>query len=130
MSVNNKVFKGFSSLAIHAGQHPDPMYAHLTPIYASSTYVYDEAEQGSRRFSGQEKGYIYSRWGNPTMNEAEEKIAAMETFGLHKNGSPLEAKAILHASGMAAISSLLLATLKREIKSSHIIRFTAAHRIT
>ncbi len=113
MSGNNKVYKGFSSLAIHAGQHPDPMYAHLTPIYASSTYVYDEAEQGSRRFSGQEKGYIYSRWGNPTMNEAEEKIAAMETFGLQKNGSPLEAKAILHASGMAAISSLLLATLKK-----------------
>jgi methionine-gamma-lyase len=47
------------------------------------------------------------------MNEAEEKIAAMETFGLQKNGSPLEAKAILHASGMAAISSLLLATLKK-----------------
>ena len=113
MSGNNKVYKGFSSLAIHAGQHPDPMYAHLTPIYASSTYVYDEAEQGSRRFSGQEKGYIYSRWGNPTMNEAEEKIAAMETFGLQKDGKPLEAKAILHASGMAAISSLLLATLKK-----------------
>jgi methionine-gamma-lyase len=113
MSGKNKVYKGFSSLAIHAGQHPDPMYAHLTPIYASSTYVYDEAEQGSRRFSGQEKGYIYSRWGNPTMNEAEEKIAAMETFGLQKNGTPLEAKAILHASGMAAISSLLLATLKK-----------------
>ncbi|MFZ9262383.1 MAG: trans-sulfuration enzyme family protein [Chitinophagaceae bacterium] len=113
MSGNNKIFKGFSSLAIHAGQHPDPMYAHLTPIYASSTYVYDEAEQGSRRFSGQEKGYIYSRWGNPTMNEAEEKIAAMETFGLLDNGSPMQAKAILHASGMAAISSLLLATLKK-----------------
>ena len=113
MSGKNKVYKGFSSLAIHAGQHPDPMYAHLTPIYASSTYVYDEAEQGSRRFSGQEKGYIYSRWGNPTMNEAEEKIAAMETFGLQNEGKPLEAKAILHASGMAAISSLLLATLKK-----------------
>lgn len=47
------------------------------------------------------------------MNEAEEKIAAMETFGLQKDGKPLEAKAILHASGMAAISSLLLATLKK-----------------
>jgi methionine-gamma-lyase len=113
MSGKNKTYKGFSSLAIHAGQHPDPMYAHLTPIYASSTYVYDEAEQGSRRFSGQEKGYIYSRWGNPTINEAEEKIAAMETYGLTADGKPLEAKAILHASGMAAISSLLLATLKK-----------------
>jgi methionine-gamma-lyase len=47
------------------------------------------------------------------MNEAEEKIAAMETFGLLDNGSPMQAKAILHSSGMAAISSLLLATLKK-----------------
>lgn len=113
MSGKKHRYKGFSSLAIHAGQHPDPMYAHLTPIYASSTYVYDEAEQGARRFSGQEEGYIYSRWGNPTMNEAEEKIAAMETFGVEVDGKPLEAKAILHASGMAAISSLFLTTLKR-----------------
>lgn len=111
--MSKKQFKGFSSLAVHAGHVKDPMYAHLTPIYASSTYVYDEAEQGMRRFSGKEEGYIYSRWGNPTMNEAELKIAAMETFGIEKDGKPLEAKAILHASGMAAISSLFIATLKR-----------------
>lgn len=111
--MSKKLFKGFSSLAVHGGHVKDPMYAHLTPIYASSTYVYDEAEQGMRRFSGKEEGYIYSRWGNPTMNEAELKIAAMETFGIEKEGKPLEAKAILHASGMAAISSLFIATLKR-----------------
>ncbi|MEN9953039.1 MAG: hypothetical protein RLZZ520_1307 [Bacteroidota bacterium] len=111
--MSNKQFKGFSSLAVHGGHVKDPMYAHLTPIYASSTYVYDEAEQGMRRFSGKEEGYIYSRWGNPTMNEAELKIAAMETYGLQKEGKPLEAKAILHASGMAAIGSLFIATLKR-----------------
>ena len=98
---------GFSSLAIHAGHEQDPNYAHLTPIYASSTYVFDDAEQGMRRFSGQEEGYIYSRWGNPTMAEAENKIAAMESFGLG-----FEVKGILHSSGMAAISTLLLATLK------------------
>lgn len=98
---------GFSSLAIHAGHEQDPRYAHLTPIYASSTYVFDTAEQGMRRFSGDEEGYIYSRWGNPTMTEAEEKIAAMESFGLD-----FDVKGILHASGMAAISTLLLATLK------------------
>jgi methionine-gamma-lyase len=112
-NMSKKQFKGFSSLAVHGGHVKDPMYAHLTPIYASSTYVYDEAEQGMRRFSGKEEGYIYSRWGNPTMNEAELKIAAMETFGIEKEGKPLEAKAILHASGMAAISSLFIATLKR-----------------
>jgi methionine-gamma-lyase len=112
-NMSKKQFKGFSSLAVHGGHIKDPMYAHLTPIYASSTYVYDEAEQGMRRFSGKEEGYIYARWGNPTMNEAELKIAAMETFGIKKEGKPLEAKAILHASGMAAISSLFIATLKR-----------------
>ena len=98
---------GFNSLAIHAGHEQDPRYAHLTPIYASSTYVFDTAEQGMRRFSGEEEGYIYSRWGNPTMAEAEEKIAAMESFGLD-----FEVKGILHASGMAAIATLLLANLK------------------
>ncbi len=98
---------GWSSLAIHGGHREDPMYAHQTPIYASSTYVFDTAEQGMRRFSGEEEGFIYSRWGNPTITEAEEKIAALETFGLG-----IEAKGILHASGMAAISTLMLSTLK------------------
>ncbi len=107
-------FSGFSSLAIHGGHTQDPMYAHLTPIYASSTYVYDEAEQGMRRFSGEEPGYIYSRWGNPTIAEAEEKIVALESFGLNDEyGNAIKLKAILHASGMAAISSLLLSTLKK-----------------
>src|SRR5258705_10994629 len=98
---------GWSSLAIHGGHQPDPMYAHQTPIYASSTYVYDTAEQGMRRFSGEEEGFIYSRLGNPTIFEAEQKIAALETFGLDT-----QAKAILHASGMAAISTLMMGTLK------------------
>lgn len=98
---------GWGSLAVHGGHKQDPMYAHQVPIYASSTYVFDNAEQGMRRFSGEEEGYIYSRWGNPTMTEAEEKIAALETFG-----TGLETKGILHASGMAAISTLMLSTLK------------------
>ena len=99
--------KGWSSVAIHGGHKKDPNYAHLTPIYASSTYVYDSAEQGMHRFSGKEEGYIYSRWGNPSISEAADKITALETFGLN-----IEAKGILHASGMAAITTLLLGTLK------------------
>lgn len=100
-------YSGWGSVAVHAGHVKDPMYAHQVPIYASSTYVFDSAEQGMRRFDNKEEGYIYSRWGNPTMSEAEEKIAALETFGLD-----LPVKGILHASGMAAISTLLLANLK------------------
>jgi methionine-gamma-lyase len=113
MLHKKKPLTGFSSVAIHAGHTTDPNYAHLTPIYASSTYVFDEAEQGMRRFKGEEKGYIYSRWGNPTMSEAEEKIAALESFGVMDNeGNPLQLKAILHSSGMAALSTLLIANLK------------------
>ncbi|HNL66091.1 MAG TPA: aminotransferase class I/II-fold pyridoxal phosphate-dependent enzyme, partial [Ferruginibacter sp.] len=106
-------YSGFSSAAIHAGRRPDPSYAHITPIYANSTYVFDTAEQGMRRFSGEEKGYIYGRWGNPTITEAEERIAALEGFGLvDETGAPLQLKAILHASGMAAISTLFIGNLK------------------
>ena len=113
MADNDFIPTGFSSLAIHAGHEKDSKYAHQVPIYASSTYVYDTAEQGMKRFSGEEPGYIYSRWGNPTMAEAEEKIAAMETFGLKDtSGNPIKVKGILHASGMAAISSLFLSNLK------------------
>jgi methionine-gamma-lyase len=104
---------GWSSVAVHGGHQQDPRYAHQVPIYASSTYVYDTAEQGMRRFSGEEEGYIYSRWGNPTITEAEKRIEALESFRLtDKNNSALQVKGILHASGMAAISTLMLATLK------------------
>ncbi|HRO70878.1 MAG TPA: PLP-dependent aspartate aminotransferase family protein [Chitinophagaceae bacterium] len=106
-------FSGFSSVSIHAGHTQGHNYSHLTPIYATSTFVYDDAEQGMRRFSGQEEGYIYSRWGNPTFTEAEQKIAAMESFGIsNDNGTPLQLRALLHASGMAAITNLLMLSLK------------------
>ena len=64
-------------------------------------------------FKGEQKGYMYGRFGNPTINEAEDKIAMMEAYGLtNAYGSQLELKAILHASGMAAITTMLLANLK------------------
>jgi methionine-gamma-lyase len=114
MTDKHFLLTGFSSVAVHGGHVQDPNYAHLTPIYAASTYVYDTAEQGMRRFGGEEEGFIYSRWGNPTMAEAEAKIAAMEAWGLtNSDGQPLQLKAILHASGMGAISSLLLSTLQQ-----------------
>jgi methionine-gamma-lyase len=110
----NNILSGFGSIAIHGGHQQDPNYAHLTPIYATSTFVYDDAEQGMRRFSGQEEGYIYSRWGNPTFTEAELKIAAMESFGItDRRGEPLQLKALLHASGMAAISTLFHINLRK-----------------
>ena len=112
MPSKKKRLQGFGSTAIHSGHSTEGNYAHLTPIYASSTYVFDNADQGMRRFSGDEQGYIYSRWGNPGMKEAEDKIAALESFGLTSNDQPLTLKGRLHSSGMAAITTLMLGTLK------------------
>ena len=58
---------GLGTKAIHAGNVKDAQYGALaTPIYQSSTFVFDSCEQGGRRFAGQENGYIYTRLGNPT----------------------------------------------------------------
>ncbi|HYD21697.1 MAG TPA: aminotransferase class I/II-fold pyridoxal phosphate-dependent enzyme [Flavipsychrobacter sp.] len=104
---------GFDTTCVHGGHKGEQHRAHLTPIYATSTYTFDSTEQGVAVFKGDEPGYIYSRFGNPTINEAEEKIALLEAYGLtDKDGSPLKLKAILHASGMAAATTMILGNLK------------------
>lgn len=105
--------KGLETICIHGGHKGESNRAHLTPIYASSTYTFDSAEQAVDIFTGKEKGYVYGRFGNPTINEAEEKIALMEAYGIkNAQDEPLQLKAILHASGMAAITTMLLSNVK------------------
>jgi len=112
MTTDNKL-QGFETLCIHGGHKAENNRAHLTPIYASSTYTFDSAEQAIAIFKGEEKGYVYGRFGNPTINEAEDKIALMEAYGLQgQDGNPLQLKAILHASGMAAVTTMLLSNVK------------------
>lgn len=122
---------GFSSLAIHAGHKEDPLNSHLTPIYATSTFTFDTAEQGMLRFDNKEPGYIYTRWGSPNFTEAEEKIAAFESFGLRNaDGSPLVLKALLHSSGQSAMSTMFLANLKAGDKVlSHYSLYGGTHEL-
>jgi methionine-gamma-lyase len=122
---------GFSSVAIHGNENQHPNNAHVTPIYATSTFTFDTAQQGMERFEGKQEGYIYSRWGNPTFTDAEKVIAAMEAFGLtNENGSKLELKAILHASGQAAMSTMFLANLKSGDKMlSHYSLYGGTHEL-
>ena len=95
--MKNEAF-GFGTKAIHAGNVKDQQYGALTtPIYQSSTFVFDSCEQGGRRFAGAENGYIYTRLGNPTVSILENKVAALE------GGEA----ALATASGMGAISSCL-----------------------
>lgn len=130
--MNKKIpFTGISSVAMHSSGQENADYAHLTPIYATSTFTFDSAQQGSDRFAGADKTRIYSRWGNPTFTVAEETIAALETFGLRDaNGNPLEVKALLHASGQAAMSTLFLSTLQAgDTVLSHFSLYGGTHEL-
>lgn len=93
---------GFATKAIHGGNIKNAAGALATPIYQSSTFIFDSAEQGGRRFALEEEGYIYSRLGNPTNTVLEEKIALLE------GGEA----AVSVASGMGAITSALWTALK------------------
>src|ERR1700712_4373079 len=131
MDDNSFQMSGFSSMAVHAGHEEDPTNSHLTPIYATSTFTFDTAEQGMRRFDNKEPGYIYTRWGNPNFTEAEEKICAFEGHGIKEsNGTPLVLKALLHSSGQAAMSTMFLANLKSGDKVlSHYSLYGGSHEL-
>lgn len=89
---------GFGTKAIHAGNKKDTQYGALTtPIYQTSTFVFDSCKQGGARFAGEEQGYIYTRLGNPTTTILEDKIAALE------NGEACMAT----SSGMGAITAAI-----------------------
>ncbi len=79
MKREELVKKGFATRAIHGGMKKDLNSGALAaPIYQTSTFVFDSAEQGGRRFALEEDGYIYTRLGNPTLTVAEEKVALLE----------------------------------------------------
>ena len=94
--------KGIGTMSIHTGNHKNPFGSLAVPIYQTSTFVFDSAEQGGKRFALEEEGYIYSRLGNPTTAVFEEKIAALE------GGEA----AVATSSGIGAITSTLWTLLK------------------
>ncbi len=90
----------FETLALHAGQKPDPTTgSRAVPIYQTTSYVFKDTEQAANLFALKEFGNIYTRLMNPTNDVFEQRIAALE------GGSA----ALATASGMAAISGALLA---------------------
>lgn len=83
----------FETLQVHAGQQADPATgSRALPIYQTTSYVFDSAEQGAARFALAEEGHIYTRLSNPTTDVFEQRIAALE------GGTA----AVAAASGMAA----------------------------
>jgi O-succinylhomoserine sulfhydrylase len=90
------------TLSIRAGQRRGPEDEHSMPIFTTSSYVFESAEQASLRFTGQQAGNIYSRFTNPTVRAFEERLALME------QGE----RCLAFASGMAAIMAVGMGVLK------------------
>jgi methionine-gamma-lyase len=85
---------GFNTKLIHGGEIKDAYGSATVPIYQTSTFSFDSADHGAECFSGERKGYIYTRIGNPTIDALERQIALLE------NGFC----GIAVGSGMAAVN--------------------------
>ena len=94
---------GFSTRAIHLGYDPASEQGALTPpVYMTSTYAFESAEDGAALFRGERAGYIYGRTRNPTQTLLEQRLASLE------GGEA----ALAVASGIAAISSTMWSLLE------------------
>jgi len=93
---------GDDTLAVRAGFERSSLLEHAEPIVTTSSFVFNNAEEAAKRFSGDEDGLIYSRFTNPTVQVFERRLASLE-----KTES-----CIATASGMAAINLLLMGTMQ------------------
>ncbi len=94
---------GVGTRGVRAGQRRTPEGEQSEPIFVTSSYVFESAEQAAARFSGEEPGNIYSRFTNPTVNTFERRLASLE------GGE----RCVATASGMAAITAVCSALLKQ-----------------
>ncbi|KAL0226592.1 hypothetical protein P9112_013916 [Eukaryota sp. TZLM1-RC] len=97
--VNTEMTYAPETAALHSEGHDTCTHAHVTPIFATSTYLFDSPEHGGDLFAGKQSGHIYSRIANPTVEAAERTLAAIE-----KDASG----ALLFGSGMAAVHAALM----------------------
>ena len=90
------------TLAVRAGIQRSQFNEHAEALYLTSSFVFDNAAQAAARFSGEEAGFVYGRFSNPTVSILQERLAALE------GGEAC----IATASGMAAILSTVMALMK------------------
>ncbi|MBV8032642.1 MAG: O-acetylhomoserine aminocarboxypropyltransferase [Betaproteobacteria bacterium] len=108
-------YPGFDTLALHAGQSPDPATgSRAVPIYQTTSYVFRDTEHAASLFNMERAGHVYSRISNPTVAVLEERIAALEGG----------VGAIATSSGQAALH-LAVATLMGA--GSHIVASTSLY---
>jgi methionine-gamma-lyase len=93
----------FATLAVHAGEAPCELTGAVdTPIYQSTTFAAKDSDEMAALYSGEQPGYMYTRYGNPTVHALEQKVAALEA------GEAAQA----FATGMAAVSSSIMGCVK------------------
>lgn len=98
---------GISTLVIHHGQNSMTPNPHISPIFQTSAFRFEDVESGSAAFLGDKKNFIYTRMDNPNHLQVVEKIAALESMDLEE-----QAKGYLFSSGMAAILAAVSAVVK------------------
>ncbi len=107
--------KGINTRVTHAGENPDTVHGSVgVPIYQTSTFKFRDADHGARCFTGDEKGYIYTRIGNPTTNTFEEAVTELE----HGFGG------MATATGMAAVTAIYMTYLSA---GSHMVGTDAVY---
>jgi len=95
---------GRNTRTIHAGAERDrETRAVAPPIYQTSTFAFESCDQGAALFAGEERGFIYTRMGNPTIARLEEAVATLEGG----------AAGLATGSGMAALCTILFALMKQ-----------------
>ncbi len=105
---------GIETLAVHAGARPDPITgARGTPIFQTTSFVFDDVAHAAELFNLQTFGHIYSRITNPTVSVLEERIAALE------NGRAAVAAASGHAAQFL-LSAVLLQAGDEFVASRHL----------
>src|SRR5262245_32466883 len=78
-TMADDLFYQFDTLALHAGQRPDPATgARAVPIYQTTSYVFEDTAHAAGLFNLEQPGHIYSRISNPTVAVFEERMAALE----------------------------------------------------
>ncbi len=105
---------GFCSRLVHAGAPEDTRGSAVTPIYQTSTFRFDSAQDGADRFAGRSDGFIYTRLGNPTIRALEDCVAEIEEG----------AGAVATSSGMAAVTTAYLTLLR---SGDHVVSTAAVY---
>jgi len=104
---------GLSTIAIQAEEAENPNYAHITPIYQSTTFIFPDVETGQEIFNKTQSGYYYTRIGNPNLDQLARKYAILEGLDLIRSHPDTAVDEVVtgkvFSSGMAAVTSTILA---------------------